>query len=221
MTGQHHDHSSLLSFLAYLSADKRQRRQLLALQLGIPLFVCLVVFIVIFSARPYHRVHKNMDSAYAIRSFNSVYYWDLNWEELESQLSQQLQVEFTHLQTPEEEKKGIIKLSQDGETVTLVLSTFTESHIYSSYSAGYNSYSQWLGAVAGIDLYMEGLSYQQRDAYPRCLAGILNPGSENRILGELNPPQTRSRQVDAGNVSYYYTGVDLDQIYISAISPEK
>ena len=170
-------------FLAYLTANKQQRRWLVIIWAVVPLLFALAMFLTL---SPYRGISYQYQESYPIVGTENRQLWTLKGSELVTLFNENLpdtapELSYLHEPTPSDRQ---IMLTDNGKTWSIVFRQVPEDAASIYFWSKQPEIDAWLGNVEDVKLSLYHTSAQDillNEQYARCLINIFTP--ETEIVG--------------------------------------
>ena len=165
-------------FLAYLTANKQQRRWLVIIWAVVPLLFALAMFLTL---SPYRGISYQYQESYPIVGTENRQLWTLKGSELVTLFNENLpdtapELSYLHEPTPSDRQ---IMLTDNGKTWSIVFRQVPEDAASIYFWSKQPEIDAWLGNVEDVKLSLYHTSAQDillNEQYARCLINIFTPG---------------------------------------------
>ena len=174
-------------FLAYLTANKQQRRWLVIIWAVVPLLFALAMFLTL---SPYRGISYQYQESYPIVGTENRQLWTLKGSELVTLFNENLpdtapELSYLHEPTPSDRQ---IMLTDNGKTWSIVFRQVPED---------------------AASIYFWSKQPEIDEQYARCLINIFTPGAEDYVVRRLHlsrPLTSGYKRVKTGDVLYTHKG---------------
>ena len=198
-------------FLAYLTANKQQRRWLVIIWAVVPLLLALAMFLTL---SPYRGISYQYQESYPIVGTENRQLWTLKGSELVTLFNENLpdtapELSYLHEPTPSDRQ---IMLTDNGKTWSIVFRQVPEDAASIYFWSKQPEIDAWLGNVEDVKLSLYHTSAQDillNEQYARCLINIFTPGAEDYVTRRLHlsrPLTSGYKRVKTGDVLYIHKG---------------